>query len=150
MAKAQDTKELSFRRAGFSDARLLFDWRNDPLTRENSIQTSEVTWAQHQEWLDHSLKNDKREIWIAVVAGQDVGMIRKDLGHISELSWSVAPECRGQGLGSQILTQFVQKHPGSYKAKIKKHNQASLKMAEVAGFKKLHEEEELIVFTINS
>lgn len=135
---------VSFRRAQTSDSKKLFDWRNDPVTRANSISTDPVSWPRHEEWFAKSLVDSKREIWLAIFNNQDVGMIRLDRGQdVTELSWSVAPEHRGRGLGSQILATFVSEHPAAYVAKVKKQNLASLKMAEKAGFKIFKEDDDL-------
>lgn len=52
----------------------------------------------------------------------------------SELSWMVAPDKRGQGLGKQMLQHFLENHPGRYQAEIKPDNIGSIRIAETCGF----------------
>lgn len=137
---------VSFRHATDLDSKKLFFWRNDPETRAQSVQPGEVSLDQHNQWFSKSLQDENRQIWIAVADNKDVGMVRADRqGGMAELSWSVAPEHRGRGLGSLILRTYVKEHPGKYFARIKKLNEASLKMAANAGFKKVQEEKELFI-----
>jgi RimJ/RimL family protein N-acetyltransferase len=126
---------MNFRPAKYSDWEMLFKWRNDPETLANSINSSPILDHNHKEWLKLTLELDTRKIYIY---GDGVGTIRTDevnKGASMILSWTVAPEFRGQGLGARMLKDFTEQFAGKYYAEILPHNKASLRVAEKAGFK---------------
>ncbi|HLF07214.1 MAG TPA: UDP-2,4-diacetamido-2,4,6-trideoxy-beta-L-altropyranose hydrolase, partial [Thermoplasmata archaeon] len=41
---------ISFRRAASGDARLVWEWANDPDTREASFDTAPIPWETHEDW----------------------------------------------------------------------------------------------------
>ncbi|MEK7556421.1 MAG: GNAT family N-acetyltransferase, partial [Patescibacteria group bacterium] len=104
---------LKIRLAELTDARLLLDWRNDPETRGQSVNTDEVAWADHWAWLERALENPYRSLWIAEQDLVPVGTVRFDFDPAEdperwELSWTVAPEVRGRGVGALIVETAVQ------------------------------------------
>lgn len=122
---------MVLRPATMDDAETLFRWRNDPVTRENSISQNIVPWDNHVAWLSASLKRPDRTILIA--GSIPVGTVRFDtIGDITEMSWTIAPEARGKGVGFQMVSAASEGK--SLVAKILKHNIASQKIAEKAGF----------------
>lgn len=127
---------MELRKASMSDAKMLFEWRNDYTTRLNSTNTEEVLWDSHLKWLENSLNDMNRKIFIAEVDHVAVGTIRVDyLNDHTELSWTIAPDSRGMGYGSAMLRQLA----GSLGnrdlwALIKMDNRPSQRMAEAAGF----------------
>ena len=135
---------MRFRKATKEDSDNLFNWRNDQETRANSLNTAPVLREEHEAWLARTLKNPNRILFIIEEDGEAVGTIRADKlenenGY--ELSWTVAPEHRGKGIGKKMLFQAVKEVDSPVlKAKIKKENTASVKMAEATGFQKESEE----------
>lgn len=138
--------EFQLRRATMADAKMLFDWRNDPETCAASINSDPPQWEGHQKWLDASLCNPERALLIAEVDGVPVGTVRIDHGEETELSWTVAPDQRGKGIAKQMVELACP--PEHVVAKIKPENVASQKVAESAGFM-LVEEGELQVWERN-
>lgn len=125
---------LKLRIASFEDAKFLFDWRNDPVTRSNFINTELVKWDDHVEWLKRTLLSPDRLLLVGEVNGNPVSTIRFDRAEVGhELSWTVAPEQRGRGIGFQTLEQAV-KIKGPHFASIKEQNIASQRVAEKNGF----------------
>lgn len=127
---------MNFRRATIDDARLLHDWRNDPATRENSISPDSVDYETHLAWLEQSLADPARRIFVVEDEdGVPIGTIRVDGGGgAPELSWTVSPHSRGKGVGRTMLLGFVRLHDGAYTAQIKTRNLQSMKIARHAGF----------------
>lgn len=117
------------------DGPFLLRLRNDRLTRENSLSDTLVGLEEHWDWLASSLVNPNRRLWIAEVDGERVGTIREDLGPLTELSWTVAPEARGQGYGTAMLQALTATVSGPLKALIKARNAPSRSMALRAGFR---------------
>jgi RimJ/RimL family protein N-acetyltransferase len=125
---------LVLRPAVKADARLLHEWRNDPETRRNSRHSEIISWETHEAWFAESLVSAERAIWICEERSQPVGVVRADANPNGwELSWTVAPEARGRGLGSQMLKQFVTTLDGSLVAVIRAGNTPSAKIAAAAG-----------------
>ena len=131
---------------------MLLRWRNDPETRANSLNTAEINREKHEAWLEKTLKNPDRLLFIVEEDGQAVGTMRADKledenGY--ELSWAVAPEFRDRGLGKKMLLQAVREVKSPIlKAKIKKENIASIKMAQAAGFSQGPEENGVLVWAL--
>lgn len=111
------------------DARLLFDWRNDPTTRAMSRDTSQIVWDDHIGWLGRRLTNPDHGLYIAVIGNEPVGTVRID--H-DEISYTVAPGHRRKGIGERMLIEARQ-HFGKKIAEVKRDNVASVKVAERAG-----------------
>jgi len=130
---------MRLRKATFNDWKILLDWRNDPITRENSFETEEVSEQIHKLWFNDSLLNPNRSIYILEDNFTSVGSIRSDLhwNNQSVLSWSIAPDQRGKGYGTKILEIYLQNKKGKFIAEIKPRNIASIKMVEKNGFTKL-------------
>lgn len=128
---------MNLRPAALADAERLFFWRNDPETRQASRNTDPVSWDSHIAWLTSSLVNPNRQILIAINDdGIPCGTIRIDG---DELSWTTAPEFRGQGIATEMV-KAVTVRPGCYTAFIKPENAASIRVAEKCGFTMTGEE----------
>lgn len=145
---------MTFRKATEKDSEMLLRWRNDIETRTTSLQMEMVKPEEHEAWLEKTLRNPNRLLWIVEEDGQAMGTMRVDTldgqnGY--ELSWTVAPEFRGRGLGKRMLMQAVDNYKGvPLKAVIKKNNIASIKMAQAAGFKEVSEKDGIGVWMIDS
>lgn len=134
-------EQLTFRKATMKDAKILFDWRNDPMARENSISTQKVIWEEHADWLSKKLKDSQSQIFILLKNNvQPVGQVRFDIfDKVGTVSISVASSLRGLGYGKEglkILSEYVLslKIAKILKAYIKKTNTASLGIFLYAGF----------------
>lgn len=133
------TAQLRFRPATIDDAPRLFTWRNDPVTRENSLNTEEVPWERHVAWLTRTVGDEVpgRRLYVAEDAGTPIGTIRtdKDTAGYTEISYTVAPERRGQGLGTAMVVQFAQEYlrGEKIKAQIKKGVVPSERLARALG-----------------
>lgn len=130
------TNTLSLRAATLQDAKTLLVWRNDPQTRAASHNTDEICLEDHLAWLESSLKKpEQRRLWIAELDGKLVGTCRADKEEAGwELSWTVAPEARGQGIAHKMLSQLIESFQQPLTAQVKKDNMASMKVAERLGF----------------
>ena len=134
------TETVRLRPATLEDAQRLFVWRNDPLTRAQSLQQQPVVWGDHLEWLQASLQNPARQLFIAEsagLAGQEqpltLGTVRADKTEETyELSWTVAPEERGKGWGRKMVAALIEILPAqaSYTAIVLHSNPASQRIAE--------------------
>jgi RimJ/RimL family protein N-acetyltransferase len=127
---------MKLRKATLDDAQRLFDWRNDPTCREASHNTQPLIYSEHLAWLSRSLAMPSRTIYIAEVDSTPVGMVRADATDgVTELSWLVATEWRGSGLGKRIVSMIVSMTEGELRAQIKAANFPSIAIATHAGLR---------------
>lgn len=138
--------KLLLRKARASDAHDLWEWRNDPFTRSNSLNSKKISFSKHQQWFAKSLKNGSRKIYIASLEGVKVGMVRTDFpgDKVVEVNINMNPAYRGKGLGKRILkmvSDSIRKKYATWiqKAIIKTSNKASERIFSSAGFTKIHQ-----------
>lgn len=101
---------LTLRPATTDDARMMFDWRGDPLTRAVSRESGALIWEDHLAWLDRTLADPARTLMVGEIGGRPVGVIRFDKteggpggSQRAEVSLYLDPALHGLGLGSQLL-----------------------------------------------
>jgi RimJ/RimL family protein N-acetyltransferase len=124
------------RPATLEDAKLLFEWRNDPSTRAASHDTAEIGWETHIAWLEKILADPNRRLLLAQRGDAPVGTVRADFANgVYELSWTVAPEYRGCGVGAAIVRKVAEEIPEALRAEVKVGNTASARIAEKAGMR---------------
>ena len=125
---------IRLRPATADDAALLLNWRNDPSTRSSSFETGEVQKREHISWLTSVLADKDRQLLIAEENGVPVGTVRADLcDGVYELSWTVAPDARGRGVGKRIIMLVASQISEPIRAKVKSDNIASVRIAKHAG-----------------
>jgi RimJ/RimL family protein N-acetyltransferase len=132
---------MILRSARPDDARDVWAWRNDALARAMSLNTDEVPWSTHETWFARALGDPNRRLLIGERDGRKVGMVRFDLGEVTEVSISLDPACRGQGLGLALLQAGVAQMTGDLHAMIREENLASRRIFERAGFVRQSESE---------
>lgn len=131
---------LTLRPATTGDMRQLWEWRNDPVTRQMFRHTDVVPWETHQQWCASVLSDPERLLLVAESSGTPVGTVRFDEVSSTggaEVSVTVAPECRGGGLGTEILRQGTEQALGRWSkvvAFIKRDNIASQRAFSHAGY----------------
>ncbi len=132
--------QIKLRLATLADADLLLAWRNDSETRQFSHHTHEISRSEHIAWLAKTLANPERKLFIAELAGKPVGTVRADhQSNVWEISWTIAPEARGQGIGKEMVRTLALQIQDPIRAEIKAGNVASIKIAEFAGLHFSHE-----------
>ena len=138
----QETSEIYLRFAQYEDLEDLFEWRNDEDTREASFNTNEIDINEHDKWFKGSLVNPEKNIFIICDKNcNKLGQIRFDRkGDSAELSITINPNYRNQGIGTLVLTKASKYYLDNFTVKklvgkVKTSNIASLKAFEKAGFK---------------
>jgi RimJ/RimL family protein N-acetyltransferase len=134
---------LLIRRATLQDALDILRWRNDPLTRSMSRDTTIIDADAHLAWFARALEDPSRLILVAEAAGEKLGMARFDeAGGRWEANINLAPEARGRGLGAPLLQAalgvFAEVWPTmAVEAEIRPENTASIRIFESSGFRPL-------------
>jgi RimJ/RimL family protein N-acetyltransferase len=120
------------RPAAFDDAERLLAWRNDPVTRANSRRQHMLNWDE----LSAVPSGVTRETYIAESDGTAVGTVSLDYADDEcELSWTVAPEARGRGIGRDLVAAAIATaRAPSLIAMIKPGNTSSRRIAQSLGF----------------
>lgn len=132
---------LRLARAAEDDARLLWGWRNDPVTRAASFSPGEIPWEAHLRWYRDFLADPKHLILIGLEEGEPIGVVRFDEKKPAEaeVHLIVAPEARGRGLGRKLMTaacDYASRTRGFDRilASIKESNAATRRICAAAGF----------------
>jgi spore coat polysaccharide biosynthesis predicted glycosyltransferase SpsG/ribosomal protein S18 acetylase RimI-like enzyme len=136
---------LVARTASLQDARLLWEWRNDPDTRTGSRQGEPVPWPDHLAWLESSLTRSDRRLLVAEDGAGPVGTVRWDLEREgdSERGWqvsiTVAPDRRGRSMARPLLRAAevaLTREAGvtAYLAVVHVDNRASVRLFESSGY----------------
>jgi UDP-2,4-diacetamido-2,4,6-trideoxy-beta-L-altropyranose hydrolase len=139
---------LWLRSAQGSDARLLWEWVNDPDVRRASFSSDAIPWEQHKSWFAGKMKDTNCRILIAenreaIPVGQFRVDWRSNLD--GEIDVSLARSYRQGGLGKRLIdlgaTRVLAERPTArLHALIKVENDASRRAFEAAGFHLLGEE----------
>ena len=132
---------MTLRPAGEEDSERVMAWRNDPDAVRFSVTGRPVTSEEHRAWFARLRSHGSRShLWIAEERGAPVGQVRVDVdGDVGTVSIAVAPDRRGQGLGTAMLRAVSGQAPGALAltrlvALVRVDNPASLRAFEAAGF----------------
>ncbi len=87
------------------DLELLWRWANDPATRRNSFSPREISLQSHSDWFHQTLASPRSRIYMLEIDGEPQGQVRYDKisSDEAEIDVSIAPEHRGQGMGTLAL-----------------------------------------------
>jgi UDP-2,4-diacetamido-2,4,6-trideoxy-beta-L-altropyranose hydrolase len=129
-------------RAAERDARLLWEWANEPAVRRFSFHSDPITWETHRQWFARELGDPQSSIWIAYdVDDEPVGQIRFNGGRNEGfyISLSVRASRRGRGYSRPLIAEGLRHasktFPGQVAhAQIKCDNIASIRAFQAAGF----------------
>lgn len=138
---------MLIRDADISDLKDVFEWRNDCFSRSMSLCTEVVSLDEHNQWFQGSLKNPNRRIYIGSIDDLKIGVVRFDFNvdtDQSEVSINLNPELRGKGYGFTLLSKSIilyeQCKDSTLIARIRKGNDASLKIFDKCKFQKRSED----------
>ncbi len=102
-------KNMKLRQVTVGDERLLFVWKNDPVTLANSRGHMPVAWEDHLAWFASAVSDPQKVMCIAEVEGVPVGLVRSgpnQSGQI-EVCFTVDPKWRNQGVEQVMVELFV-------------------------------------------
>lgn len=102
----------ALRKAEMSDALMVLDWRNDPVTRENSFSADPISPDTHLKWFERKLSDEDCGLFVLTEGDENIGFIRVDItGKEGEISYMIAPGYRGRGYGRMIIKLVEDKVP---------------------------------------
>lgn len=132
---------LTLRKVKAADMLLLFEWANDPEVRRFSFNPQPIPLEDHTRWFQSRLDNPASILYIAEVDETPAAHIRFDLeGSSATISYLIAADFRGRGLGHTVLQRGVQtmlqEHPEIKQVQglVQQQHIASVRSFEKAGF----------------
>lgn len=135
--------EYNFRKAEEKDLMDVFHLSNDPLTRQNSLNTNLININDHTDWFKNKIHSNNSCFYMVEDNNNEIiGFVRFDKTPECLISINLSPNARGKGLGSRIIEsaslKFLQDNQESKIFAIIKHsNIASLKSFIKAGYKEI-------------
>lgn len=94
-----------FRKAAAGDSEPVYKLSNDPVVRQNSINTSPIGWEEHKEWFSNKISSGNYLFFLAFDRKNSfIGQIRFELQNDSAVtSISISDDFRGKGLSKKII-----------------------------------------------
>lgn len=131
---------LTFRYAHKGDARLYFQWVNDPHVRRNSFTSDEILWEDHLKWFNTKMEDNSCFMYVFLLNDTPVGQVRiewREREHV--VGVSVDSAFRGKGIASPMVEMackdyFDKTDASDIVAYIKKDNEPSIRLFRKAGF----------------
>ncbi|HEY1796736.1 MAG TPA: UDP-2,4-diacetamido-2,4,6-trideoxy-beta-L-altropyranose hydrolase [Stellaceae bacterium] len=139
VANAMRARLISLRRATEDDAERLLAWRNDPITRLNSLHNETVTLSDHKTWLAATLRDPDVRLLVGSIEAEAVGTVRLDRldDGARRVSITVSPDWRGRGVGHAVLRAACREIvSGRLIAEIRDDNVASQRLFRGCGFRR--------------
>lgn len=134
--------KIALRPVTMADCQNIYNWRNHKEVRKASINHDEISYTEHQTWLEKTLNRNDIYFLIAELAANDpLGTLRFDIrGTLAEISLYLTPDYIGKGCGVALLAKGEEwlrtNHPeiSIIEAKILTTNQRSQRLFANAGF----------------
>ena len=133
---------ISVRLASECDIKDIYEWRNDKITRQMSINSNIVKWENHTKWFKNSLSSNKKILIICEDAYRNkISFVRFEInGSFALISINSNPKKRGKGFAKYCLINSIKFFSNIFKevdhleAKIKEENLPSQKTFLRIGF----------------
>lgn len=125
---------------------LLMSWRVDEFTIETSTHRNEITQEEHAAWMMARLYTPNQKVFMYLEDGVYVGtctlIVRGD--KTCEISGTVSPEFRKQGVGTRAVTFALLYIPEGWSvtARLRTMNTASRKILIANGFREYDQKDD--------
>jgi len=104
VARVLGLREVRLRRAAAGDAGMVLEWRNAEPVRLASHDSRVIPPAEHAKWFQASLATQERDLLIAEIGGEAMGVLRYDVeADSATVSIYLAPAWIGRGYGTEVL-----------------------------------------------
>lgn len=139
-------RDISFWVAQQEDREIIYEWAQDPASRQASFHSASIPWDVHCSWFAQKIASPCSILWVCrSVRNEKTGLIRIDIqNEAAVISINIAPKFRGIGLGWKMIAAACEIFAKQFqalpiKAYIKLSNAASIRVFEKAGFQ--HQED---------
>lgn len=131
--------EVTLRRATALDGSRVLAWNGAADVRARSRDPRPIAPADHARWFAARLQDPRGRLWIALLDGCPVGVVRIDRARdatatAGRISIVLDPSVRGRGLGRRVIALACAADGGPVVAEILVDNHASRACFEAAGF----------------
>ena len=125
-------KYFNLREVNKADWKILLEWRNDKITRQNSFNSELVSESEHKEYIKNTITNPNRTLFILEYNEIPVGTIREDRLEKDELelSYTISPMYRGKKIGQIMMSLYLFVRKGSFLCEVNEQNTPSIKIIE--------------------
>lgn len=139
------------RNANIHDCKIVYEWRNDKVTREMFFDNKFVSYEKHIEWYSNTLSDPFKFMYIGELEGDQIGVCRFDQRNKKfKISININPKKRGMGLGKIFLNKaidyFFIENDGDLIAEVKINNIASNKLFKSVGFERFQGDKNRIMY----
>lgn len=144
--------DLKLRPATKSDARLIYEWRNDPVARMNYFNIDIVSYNEHMIWYCNTLKDSTKKIYILCNENENIGQVRFSIKDcVAEISYYISTKYRGKGMATLMLNLGEEELLKYYKkiilrAEVKKNNIPSICVFKKLKYYEVNNDKEINVF----
>lgn len=130
---------IEFRAATLKDSKLIFNWSNEALVRQNSFNSEALVFENHDEWYREKLQEASQIFLIVMVDQTEAALVRYTIqDDHAVVGISISKAFRGKQLASRILIdsakEYFKTNTLPIFAFIKKNNIASIRSFENAGY----------------
>ena len=131
---------LTIRKAKIDDLLKTFEWANEKVVIQNSIERSKkVSISEHSKWFNRNITSKSNFIFVVSFKNKRIGLVRVDYKKKEIfLSYLVDKKKRNKGFGYQMLGKIIKilkKKGRIFKARVKRDNVASNSIFIKLGFK---------------
>ena len=133
------SSQFSLAQMTIEDVNTLYSWQVQPTTRKYARHSEIPSYINHVNWLENSLKDHNRNMWVVMVNDIKTGYVRLDgLGDKQEVSILISEEFRGIGLAEFAIKEAInrRKHK-QVLAYIETENIASIALFNRCGFQRV-------------
>jgi len=123
---------------------MIWEWRNDSITRKMFVNSEKVSWERHTSWYKKVLLDKCRKLYLGEEGGIPIGLVRFDKceneEYVYEVSINISPASRKKGFGKQLLTNGIRRllkevdNCKFIRAEVKNDNVSSNKLFMSCGF----------------
>ena len=145
-------KSFNLREVNKSDWKILLEWRNEKITRQNFFTPHLVSINEHKECIRDSIISPTRKLFILEYNKIPVGTIREDRLKKDEfeLSYAISPMYRDKKIGQLMMSLYLVDRKGVFLCEVKEDNIPSIKMIEKLGFKLFKTESKVNYYMLNN
>ncbi|MFD1992648.1 GNAT family N-acetyltransferase [Paenibacillus nicotianae] len=100
--------EVNFREVIYEDIWLLYNWSNDPLSRQMSFSSEPILKEEHEKWFAHVMENPNIVLLIAEVNNEPIGFVRFNISNDEAvISIAINRSQRGKGLAVLMINESI-------------------------------------------
>ena len=140
-------------------SKILWEWRNDPITRKMSKNNEKISWEDHSCWYEKVLLNKSRKLYLGEQRGIPIGVVRFDKWDEKEYVYGVniniSPPMRGKGFGKRLISYGIRRFLKEVdnckfiRAEVKKNNESSNKLFKSCGFTLINDDSEINFYELS-